>query len=59
MDDMKMEPIWLASAESANLVVIKLQETLKELGKVSRHDLFELSAIRLLLVGSGGSPLRR
>lgn len=45
MDDMKMEPIWLASAEIANLVVLKLQETLKELGKVSRHDLFELLGI--------------
>ena len=59
MDNMKMEPIWLTSIEVANQVVLKLQETLKELGKVSRHDLFELSAIRLLLVGSGGSPLRR
>lgn len=45
MSDMKMEPIWLANGEAANLVVLKLKEAMTELGKVSRHDLFELLAI--------------
>ena len=45
MDNMKMEPIRFASPEGANLVVLKLNETLTELGKVSRHDLFELIGI--------------
>lgn len=42
MDDMKMEPIWLFDDEAANLVLVKLRETMTELGKVSRHDLFEI-----------------
>lgn len=45
MDNMKMEPILLVNAESANMVAAMLQETMKNLGKVSRHDLFELIGI--------------
>ena len=45
MDDLKMEPIWLASIESAKLVVVNLQETMKSLGRVTRHELFELLGI--------------
>ena len=45
MDNMKMEPIRLGSIESAKLVVSKLQELMIELGKISRHDLFELISI--------------